>query len=34
MFHPVKAEIAGVVTDILVTNGEEVQAGQALFTLG
>ncbi|RMP18800.1 Acetyl-CoA carboxylase, biotin carboxyl carrier protein [Pseudomonas syringae pv. delphinii] len=34
MFHPVKAEIAGVVTDILVANGEEVQAGQALFTLG
>ncbi|RMR32067.1 Acetyl-CoA carboxylase, biotin carboxyl carrier protein [Pseudomonas syringae pv. coriandricola] len=34
MFHPVKAEIACVVTDILVTNGEEVQAGQALFTLG
>ena len=34
MFHPVKAEMAGVVSAILVANGEEVQAGQALFTIG
>ncbi|WP_024684265.1 acetyl-CoA carboxylase biotin carboxyl carrier protein [Pseudomonas syringae] len=33
MFHPVKAEAAGVVTAILVANGEEVQAGQALFSI-
>ncbi|RMR52445.1 Acetyl-CoA carboxylase, biotin carboxyl carrier protein [Pseudomonas syringae pv. actinidiae] len=34
MFHPVTAEKAGVVTAILVANGEEVQAGQALFSIG
>ncbi|RMV68501.1 Acetyl-CoA carboxylase, biotin carboxyl carrier protein [Pseudomonas caricapapayae] len=34
MFHPVTAEVAGVVTAILVANGEEVQAGQALFSIG
>ncbi|WP_032619117.1 biotin/lipoyl-containing protein, partial [Pseudomonas syringae] len=33
MFHPVQAEAAGVVTAILVANGEEVQAGQALFSI-
>lgn len=34
MFHPVKAETAGVVTAILVATGEEVQAGQALIRIG
>jgi acetyl-CoA carboxylase biotin carboxyl carrier protein len=33
MFHPVKAEAAGVVSAILASAGEEVQAGQVLIRI-
>ncbi|GAB7528753.1 acetyl-CoA carboxylase biotin carboxyl carrier protein subunit [Pseudomonas sp. 3A(2025)] len=34
MFHPLKAQVAGVVSAILVKGGEEVQAGQVLIRIG
>lgn len=34
MFHPLKAQAAGVVSAILVKGGEEVQAGQVLIRIG
>ncbi|TFY85033.1 acetyl-CoA carboxylase biotin carboxyl carrier protein subunit [Pseudomonas nabeulensis] len=34
MFHPVKAKVAGTLTEILAQAGVEVEAGQALFRLG